>query len=267
MTSPRFIAAAAVVLAVPLQSQLQAQMSHPPLHVDPTVKDCSVQFASTLTQSAFHRFAREFGSVSAYKQLDTASTLAKGRVSIGIEMMSFSVDEWSDAWNDTFVHPNDHHPLQSNHRFPKLKFRVGVADNLDIGVFYTRNPQANYGWLGIDGKYRLMSESESRPLSISVRGAYTKTLYVSDMDMHAVTADLSVGRTLWRGLRPYAGLGADAVLARETSNRVNLRNENMVVPHAFAGFDWTVLRRLSLGAELTQGALPSAQVQVAAVVF
>ena len=84
--------------------------------------------------------------------------------------------------------------------------------------------------------------------------------------MHAATVDVSLGRT-WHGLRPYVGLGADAVLARETSDRVNLHGENIVAPHVFAGFDVTVLRRLSLGAEITQGALPSAQVQVAAVVF
>lgn len=262
MTRTRIIAAAAVVLAAPLQ----AQMSHPPLHVDPTLKDCSVEFASTLTQSAFHRFAREFGSVSAYKQLASASTLRKGSVSLGIEMMSFSVDEWADAWNDTFAHPNDHHPLNSNHRFPKIKARVGIADNLDIGAFYSRNPEANYGWLGIDGKYRVLTESESMPVSVALRAAYTKTLYVSDMDMHAATADVSVGRT-WMGIRPYVGVGADAVLTRETSPRVALHNENMVVPHVFAGFDVTILRRLSIGAEFTQGALPSAQVQLAGVIF
>lgn len=263
MKSPRIIAAAAFVLAAPMK----AQTSHPPLHVDPTVKDCSVEFASNLTQSAFHRFVREFGATSAYKQVAPASALKKGSVSVGIEMMSFNVDQWSDAWNDTFAHPTDHHPLESNHRFPKLKLRVGVADKLDMGVFYSRNPQANYGWVGVDGKYSVMSETNGQPVSVALRAAYTKTLYVSDMDMHAVTTDVSVGRTIWRGFRPYAGIGSDAILARETSARVNLRNESVVAPHAFAGFDWTVLRRLSLGAEFTQGALPSAQVQVAAVAF
>ncbi len=265
MRTTHILAAAAVLMVAPLQAQMPA--SHPPLHVDPTLKDCSVEFASNLTQSAFHRFAREFGSVSAFKQLAPASTLRKGSVSLGIEMMDFNVDEWSDAWNDTFAHPTDHHPLGSNHKFPKLKARVGVTDNIDVGAFYARNPEANYGWLGVDGKYRVLTESESMPVSLAVRGAYTKTLYVSDMDMHAVTADVSVGRTLWHGIRPYVGLGADGVLARETSNAVNLRSENIIAPHVFGGFDVTLLRRVSLGAEFTQGALPSAQVQLGAVLF
>jgi opacity protein-like surface antigen len=258
------LAPVAVLAAAPLQAQSAA---HPSLHVDPSLEDCEVQFAHTLTQGAFSRFAREFGSVSAFKQVASPGTLGKGRVLIGVEMIRFTVDEWSDAWNDTFAHPNDHHPLGSTKTFPKLKLRAGVTDNLDVGAFYTENPNANYGWLGLDGKYALLTEREDRPTSLALRGAYTKTLYVRDMDMHALTADVSVGRRLWRGLRPYAGLGADGVFVRETSDAVDLHNETIIAPHLFGGFDVTVGRRFSVAAEFTLGARPSAQVQVGGVVF
>lgn len=246
---------------------LNAQATYPPLHVDPSLKECSVIFSSALTQSSFHRFAREFGSVSAFKQLASATTLGKGQVSIGMEMMRFTVDENSPAWNDTFAHPNDHHPLGSRHDFPKVKLRVGVSENIDAGVFFTRNPEANYGWAGVDGKYRLLTEGDATPVSVAVRGAYTKTLFVHDMDMHALTADVSVERRFWNVVRPYVGAGADGVLTRETSDAVNLHNENTVVPHVFGGVELTVLRRITLGAEFTRGAVSSAQVQVGAVAF
>ena len=263
MTTSRLFAAAAFLIAAPLQ----AQQSYPPLHVDPSVKDCSIEFASTLTQQAFHRFAREFGSVSAFKQLASPNTLGPGQVSIGIEMMRFSVDENAPAWNDTFAHPNDHHPLGETHEFPKIKLGVGVTDNFEMGGFYSRNPNANYGWVGVDGKYRLMTESEMSPLSVAIRGAYTKTLFVKDMDMHAATTDISIGRRFWRVLTPFVGVGADGVYARETSTAVDLRNELSVTPHAFGGFSATVFGRLNLQAEYTLGALPSAQVQIGAVAF
>ncbi|MGE5731941.1 MAG: outer membrane beta-barrel protein [Gemmatimonas sp.] len=264
MSNIRIVAAAAIVLAAPLRAQ---SAGAPPLHVDPTVEECEVRFASTLTQKNFHRFAREFGSVSAFKQAGMPSTLGRGNVSIGIEAMSFTLEDESAAWNDTFTHPNDHHPLGSRQNFPKVKLQVGVADNVDVGAFYTRNPKSNYGWFGIDGKYRMMAESDDRPVSVAMRGAYTKTLYVSDMDMHALTADVSIERRIGWGLRPYVGVGADGVYVRETSDAVNLRNETTIAPHVFAGVGATVLRRVNLGAEFTIGALPSAQVQVAAVVF
>ena len=256
-----------VVMAIVTAAPLRAQSAYPPLHVNPSVEDCSVQFAPTLTQAAFRRFVREFGSVSAFKQVAPASTLGKGRALVSVEMMRFTVDEWSAAWNDTFAHPDDQHPLGSTQSFPKLKLRVGVTDDLDVGAFYTRNAQANYGWIGLDGKYRLLTESASMPVSLAVRGAYTRTLYVTDMDMHALTADVSVDRRLWHVFRPYVGLGADGVFARETTDAVSLRRETTIVPHLLGGLDVTVWERLSLGAEFTLGARPSAQVQIGGVVF
>jgi opacity protein-like surface antigen len=257
----------AAVTALVATAPLGAQSAHSPLHVDPTLEDCSVRFAPTLTQGAFHRFVREFGSVSAFKQVASPGALGKGRVLVGVEMMRFQVDHRSDAWNDTFSHPDADHPLGATQSFPKLKLRVGVSDALDVGAFYTENLSANYGWLGLDAKYALLTERDDRPVSLAVRGAYTKTLHVGDMDMHALTADVSVGRRFWRGLKAYAGLGADGVLVRETSAAVDLRGERIVAPHLFGGVDAALGQRVSVGAEFTVGPRPSVQVQVGGVAF
>ena len=85
--------------------------------------------------------------------------------------------------------------------------------------------------------------------------------------MHALTADVSVDRLLRHVVRPYAGLGADGVFVRETSDAVNLRSETVIAPHLFGGLDVTVWRRLNFGAEFTLGARPSAQVHVGGVAF
>jgi hypothetical protein len=267
MKTTTLIATAALsVVTTALRAQ-SSHANHPPLHVDSSYSDCSVKFAPNLTQAAFSKFAREFGSVSAYKQSAPASTLGRGKVFLGIEMISFNVDEWSDAWNNTFAHPNADHPLGSRHDFPKLEARAGVTDDVDVGAYFARNPNANYGWLGLDGKYRVLTQGNDMPISLAVRGAYTKTLYVRDMDMHAVTADVSAERRIAQVFRPYIGLGADGVLARETSDAVNLKTERQIVPHAFGGIDVTVLGRATMGAEFTLGARPSIQFQVGAIVF
>lgn len=269
MKTISMIAAAAFLAVSPLQA-LHAQHdhgNHPPLHVDGSYRECHVRFAPGLTQSAFARFVREFGSVSAYKQMAPATTLGRGKLAVGMEMMTFQIDHWSDAWNDTFAHPDADHELGARQNFPKIKVRYGLTDDLDVGAFFTRNPLANYGWVGVDGKYRLLSEDENKPVSVAVRGAYTKTLFVTDMDMHAITADISMERRMGSFLRPYVGLGADAVYARETSSTVNLRNEATVVPHLIGGLDVRLPGRVTLGAEYTMGARSSMAVQVGAVVF
>ena len=234
------------------------------LHVDPSVKDCEVRFSPELTQPAFRRFAREFGSVSAFKQGAPPTALGRWGVSVDVEQIFFTVDETSAAWNDTFVHPTADHWLGADKRFPKLRMGVGVADDVEVGAFFTKSPEANYGWLGIEGKWTVLSQRADMPVALAVRGAYTKTLYVADVDMHAVTADVSVGRTFWNVLTPYVALGVDGVLARETSSAVDLETERLVVPHASAGLEvrWW---HLAVGAEAQVSALTTVQAQVSAV--
>jgi hypothetical protein len=261
------IVAIYVVLLLPARALAHGAGGHPPdpkLHVDPSLEECSIHFAPGLTQGAFRRFAREFGSVSAFKQGAPPVTLGRWGFSAGVEYISFSVEDKSDAWNDTFAHPDATHELGATQRFPKLRLRVGVTDDLDVGAYYSENPLANYGWLGLEAKYGLLQQREGMPVSLAVRGAYTKTLYVADMNMHAVSADVSVGRTLWNVLTPYVGIGSDAVLVRETSDAVDLRTERVVVPRVTGGLEvrfW----HLAIGAEAQVSALTSYQAQVSAV--
>jgi hypothetical protein len=262
MATPRIVAMA-LVLLLPATA-LAGHPFDPNLNVDPSVEDCSVRFAPDLTQRAFRRFAREFGSVSAFKQGAPPTTLGQRGFSVDVELISFVVEEKSAAWNDTFTHPDAYHPLGSNLSFPKLRVRAGVTDHLDVGAFYAQNPEANYGWLGFEAKYGILQQREDAPIELAVRGAYTKTLYVADMNMHALSADVSIGHTFWKVLTPYLALGGDAVLVRETSHAVDLKSEGILVPHATAGFEvryWHV----AIGAEAQVSALTSYQAQVSAV--
>ena len=266
MTRARVVLVAlmGLVPAVALAHGTGGDVPDPNLHVNPTLKDCEVQFAPELTQSAYSRFVREFGSVSAFKMMAPPTTLGRGGVAVGLEGISFTVEEHSDAWNDTFYHPDAYHELGSEKTFPKLRLRVGVSDNVDVGAFYAENPNANYGWLGLEVKVAMLRQSQEMPITLALRGAYTKTLYIQDMDMHAVTADVAAGRTFGGMFTPYLGVGTDAVLARETSDAVNLDTEMQSVAHALGGFElryWHV----AFGVEGYVGALNSYQLQLTAL--
>ena len=241
-----------------------AHPADPNLHVDASLKDCSVQFSSELTQAAFGRFVREFGSLSAFKISAPPNTLGQWHFAIDLEQVWFRVEEHSAAWNDTFAHPDGYHELGSNLGFPKLRARVGVTDRLDVGAYFTTQPNANSGWLGLEAKYALLQQAEQMPISVALRGAYTKTLFVSDMDMHALTADVAAGRTFWSLLTPYIGVGSDLLLARETSHVVKLHGEAQFAPHAIAGVEvryWHV----ALGAEAHWATVSTLQAQASAV--
>ena len=113
MTRARNLLVALVLMApaAALAHSSHGQAIDPPLHVDPTLEDCSVVFSADLTQDAFRRFAREFGSLSAFKPNAPAATLGRGGFTLGIEQLNFTVEEHSDAWNDTFAHPDADHEL------------------------------------------------------------------------------------------------------------------------------------------------------------
>ena len=114
----------ALVRLVPATALAHGAGGHaadPNLNVDASLEDCSVEFAPELTQGAFRRFAREFGSVAAFKQGAPPTTLGQWGFAVGVERIAFSVEEKSDAWNDTFAHPDAYHELGSDMAFPKLR--------------------------------------------------------------------------------------------------------------------------------------------------
>ena len=266
MTRARLVLVALIGL-VPTAALAHGPNEHPAdpnLHVGDAYDDCYVRFASNLTQGAFHRFVEEFGSVSAFKMMSSPRPLGRRRVSVAVEQMAFTVEEHADAWNNTFHHPDAYHELGSDLSFPKFLVRVGLTENLDVGAYWTKNLDANYGWLGLEAKYGALQQSETMPISLAVRGAYTKTLYVEDMDMHAVTADVAAGHTLWKAFTPYVGVGGDVVWARETSDAVALHSETVPVSRAFGGAE-VRLWHVELGAEAQFGALTTYQLKVAAV--
>jgi hypothetical protein len=257
-------ALALVLCVAPSAARAHGPDGHPAdpnLHVNPSLEDCNVQFAPELTQDAFARFVREFGSVSAFKQVSAPVTLGRGRLELGLGQTSFSIEDRADAWNDTFYHPDAYHELGSHQDFPKLRARYGVSDRVDVGTYWTRNPNANYGWLGLEVMVAMMRQSETTPVSLAVRGAYTKTLYVDDMDMHAATLDISAGRTLWNVVTPYVGVGTDGIYARETSAAVNLDDEWQSASRAFAGVG-ARLWHLGVAVEGEVGALNRFEFQV-----
>ncbi len=235
----------------------------PDLHVDPTLDDCSIIFSADLTQGSFRRFAREFGSVSAFKLQGTPAPLGRWGARINLESFNFTIDDRSDAWNDTFHHPDAYHELGSDKMFPRARLRVGLSDAVDVGAYYTRNPNANYGWLGLDVSYAVLRQSERMPVSVALRGAYTKTLFVEDMDMHAFTTDVAVARTLWGALTPYVGVGSDLVLVRETSDAVELANEELTVSHAMGGVEYR-LWHVAIGVEGYLSEINTFQFQIGA---
>ncbi|HEX6049626.1 MAG TPA: hypothetical protein VFZ21_10160, partial [Gemmatimonadaceae bacterium] len=131
---------------------------HPDLHVNPRWKECSFQLHSSLTQSAWRQFTREAALVAYFRPLVDAQPMGKGRFELSVLQWETGIDDHDAAWNDTFVHPDSAHWLFEGDglKFPGLMVRAGVSDNTDVGVYFTKNPGANYGFYAAQVQHALV---------------------------------------------------------------------------------------------------------------
>jgi hypothetical protein len=222
------------------------------LHVNHDIKSCSIELDPSLTQGQFHKFTREAGQVFTFKLMSPAEPLGAKKFQIGIDYAITSINDADPAWNNTFSHPHETHYLGDQLAFPKLFARMGVSDRVDVGFYFTKNPDANYGFMGGEIKYALFMKPE-KPLAMAVRTTYATLLGVEDLNYHLLGVDLSASKKIGM-LTPYLGIGANLGRAIETTSKINLHNETVLTPRGIIGTQLS-LSFLSLTAEMDVAAV------------
>lgn len=217
------------------------------LHVNHDIKSCSIELDPSLTQGQFHKFTREAAQVFTFKLMSPAEPLGAKNFQVGLDYSITSINDADPAWNNTFSHPHEDHYLGDQLAFPKLFARIGVTDRMDAGFYFTKNPDANYGFAGGEMKYALFMQPE-KPWAMAVRATYATLLGVDDMNYHLLGIDLSASKRFGR-LTPYAGIGANLARAIETTSKVNLNNETVLTPRGIIGAQLS-LSFFSLTAEM-----------------
>ncbi len=243
---------ALVAILAPASVDAQApDTSRPILHVDDAYKSCFFDLHPELTRGEFKEFAAELGSILRFRQLGDTTTLGKGRVEVSLQYTSTSVDDSKGAWNNTMSHPAADHYLGSSIAIPRLAARVGVSDRVELGVFGTFNPQANYGAVGVDAKIALLRQGSGLPVSVSIRPSFSSLVGPSEVWAGNASIDLSVGRA-FGPVSPYVGFVTSASLAVERSADVDLRPVTADDSLAYAGLSYS-WRRLVVSAEVEKG--------------
>jgi hypothetical protein len=217
------------------------------LHTNHRFRECSIMLDPSLTQSQFHKFTREAAQVFTFKLMSPAEPLGARKFQVGIDYSITNINDADPAWNNTFSHPNEEHYLGDQIAMPKIFARMGVSDRVDVGFYFTKNPNANYGFMGGEMKYALFLESE-KPLAMAVRTTYATLLGVDDLNFHLLGVDLSASKKIGR-LTPYLGIGANLGRAIETTSKVNLHNETVLTPRGIIGTQLS-LSFFSLTAEM-----------------
>lgn len=265
-----FTAAAAIAMATatPAAAQYFHGGSHsgdkPHLHTSTKWRECSFQLDPSLTREAWQQFTREAGMVIYFRSLADARPMGRGHFDFSITQWKTGIDDADAAWNDTFVHPDSAHWLfeGSGLEFPGLTARVGVSSTTDVGVFWSRNPLANYGVYAAQLQQSLVRGDAA---NVSARASYSALYGPDDVGVDVAGLDLLASKTLtvarWTTVSPYAGVSTYVTRSREMSDVVNLANENAVGMQAMVGAVLEV-SKLSLAVEYNAASVSSFSMRV-----
>ncbi|MES2767272.1 MAG: hypothetical protein V4642_15455 [Bacteroidota bacterium] len=214
---------------------------HHELHINPKWEECSFEISPILTQSEWHTFTKEAGLAAYYRPLIDAKPIGKWNFEISLVQWQTKIDESEGAWNNTFVHPDSTHWLVGGPRLPipGLTGRIGITDNVDVGVYFTKNPQANYGVYGGQLQYNFLNDTTEK-WSASARAGFSAIFGPEDLKVSIHGVDLVASKEFpaysdWAFVSPYAGVSTYLSSARETTDKVALKDEDIFGAQAMVG--------------------------------
>lgn len=226
------LTAAAVAVATALTSPQLGAQEHaaPTLHVNPRWRECSFQLSSSLSKGAWRQFTREAGLVTYFRPLADAKPMGKGKFELSMLQWQTGIDHHDDAWNDTFVHPDSAHYLFEGSRLkiPGLMVRAGVGEKTDVGLYFTKSPGANYGFVGGQVQRSFVGGTTSE-WAAAARVSFTSMYGPEDLDFSVIGWDVVASRDIrlatWAVLSPYAGVSSYLARSHEKSAVVSLADE------------------------------------------
>ena len=167
--------------------------------------------------------------------------MGRGRWELSALRWKTGIEDADAAWNDTFVHPDSTHWLfeGSGLQFPGLTSRVGLTDRTDVWVYFTKNPNANYGFYGAQVQENLVND-DARTWAAAARVSLVSLYGPEDLDFSVYGADLVASRQYGLSacrvsVSPYAGVSASLSRSHEKSAVVTLTDERVFGAQATAG--------------------------------
>ena len=218
-------------------------LAHDGLNVNESNETCDIQFSADLTQGGFARFTREAADIVVHKSGGTA-VLSPGELELGIGYSTSPIEQRSEAWNETFHHPNAEHDLGDAIALPMLYGRFGLGRRTDLGAYFSGNPSASYRLAGLGLKRNLFQGASSAP-DLAVSLDWGLLFGPDDTTIHALGTDLHASRS-WKAITGYAAGGLGWAHGVERSPLVDLQTEDSLTAHWSLGLSPRVWRHVVL---------------------
>jgi hypothetical protein len=219
-----------------------------------------VSFNRTYTQQNFRDFSEEIGSVLLYRSIGPAVSLGITGFNLGVEMMGSDINENKDYWKKAVSDGNPPSYLVNS----RISFIKGLPLDFDVGVVLGKILDPDIPYFGGEVRYAIVKDRALIP-GVTIRGSYSQTFNVDQLDLKTYGLDLSVSKGFGVGIKliPYAGLGVSWVSSKagHLTSGLSLDKEEFSKTHGFLG------ARLEMGilaitAEVDYGVIPSYNLQL-----
>lgn len=193
-----------------------------------------IQFDRTMTQQMFRDFSQEAGASVIYRAIGPAEPLGVTGFDIGVETTATKINENNDYWKKSVTDQNPSAYLVS----PKLHVQKGLPFGFDVGLAVGQVLDPNITYAGGEVRYALLKGGTVLP-AVAVRGSYSQTFGVDQLDLKTYGLDLSVSKGFGAGVKiiPYGGLGQYwfSSKPKNLTPGLNLNEENFSKTQVFAG--------------------------------
>jgi hypothetical protein len=169
------------------------------LAVAGTASAADIAFTSGLAQGEFRSLVEDLGSALSYKNVAPASPLGFPGFEVAIEATGVDIGD-TPYWNAAMGGD-----VPSMLPLPKLRARVGLPFDLDVGLSYAKAPSSNVQFLGAEASWALLAGSAATP-ALGIRATYTKLGGVDELDVQTAGLDASISKG-FVFVTPYAGAG------------------------------------------------------------
>ena len=219
-----------------------------------------VSFAPTTTQGDFRNFSEDLGSVLLYRSIGPAVSLGITGFNLGAEVMASDIDENKGYWKKAVSDRNPPSYLTN----ARVTFTKGLPLDFDAGITLGKVVDPDIPYFGAEVRYAILKDQALVP-GLHIRGSYSRTFDVDQLDLRTYALDLSVSKGFGAGIKitPYAGLGVAWVSSQAShlAPGLSLGKEEFSQAHGFLG------ARLNLGilavtAEVDYGTIPSYSLQL-----
>jgi hypothetical protein len=219
-----------------------------------------VSFDRTYTQQNFRDFSEEIGSVLLYRSIGPAVSLGITGFNLGVEMMASDINENKDYWKKAVSDGTPPSYLVNS----RISFTKGLPLDFDVGVVLGKILDPDIPYFGAEARYAIVKDRALIP-GVTIRGSYSQTFNVDQLDLKTYGLDLSVSKGFGVGIKiiPYAGVGVSWVSSKASHlpTGLSLDKEEFSKTHGFLG------ARLEMGilaitAEVDYGVIPSYNLQL-----